>query len=264
MPTAKKTAGPAGKGQAMVKWDEKFAALAKKSTKIADNFAGGGNFVKLQGGQLQYQGAVVPGNEMDVVVIDHILLNLFYEGRFDSDNPTSPVCFAFGEDAKEMRPHEKSLKPQDDGNGCSECPNNEWGSADTGRGKACKNSARLALISRGDLEDVANAEVAYLQLPVTSTKLWAGHVRSVDETFKRPPLGVITNVKVVPDKDTQFKVQFKTVELIEDSDVIAALFERYEKVTKEIDFPYVTIEGAEQKQAAPKNRKFSAAGKGKR
>src|ERR1039458_338531 len=157
----------------MVKWDEKFAAMAKKSSKIVSSIGGDSNFIKLQSGVLQYQGAAIPGNTMDVVVIDHVLLNMLYVGKFDSANPTSPVCFAFGEVASEMTPHEDSHTPQNNNEGCATCEHNEFGSADTGRGKACKNSVRLALISINDLEDVAGAEVAYMHVPVTSVKLWA-------------------------------------------------------------------------------------------
>lgn len=254
---ATKKATPA-KGTAMVKWDEKFATLAKKSAKIVSSIGGDSNFIKLQSGVLQYQGAAIPGNTMDVVVIDYILLNMLYEGAFDPNNPTSPICFAFGEDADEMTPHENSHKPQNNNEGCPTCKHNEFGSAETGRGKRCKNSVRLALISINDLEDVAGAEVAYMHVPVTSVKLWAGHVRNIDDVHHRPPLGVVTRMTVVPDKDTQFKVTFELVDLIEDNDQIAALFERYEVINKTLQFPFVYIEPTAKQPPASKNRKFAA------
>jgi hypothetical protein len=248
----------------MVKWDEKFATMAKKSSKIVSSIGGDSNFIKLQSGVLQYQGAAIPGNTMDVVVIDHVLLNMLYVGKFDASNPTSPVCFAFGEVASEMTPHEDSHDPQNNNEGCATCEHNEFGSADTGRGKACKNSVRLALISINDLEDVAGAEVAYMHVPVTSVKLWAGHVRNVDDVHHRPPLGVVTRMTVVPDKDTQFKVQFELVSLIEDNEQITALFAKYEEVNKAIQFPFVYIEAAAKPVASSKNRKFAAPAAGQK
>lgn len=251
------------KATSLVKWDEKFAALAKKSTAIVASIASGGNFIKLQGGQMSYQGAAVPGNSLEAVVIDHVLLNAFYEGKFDPDNPTSPVCFAFGEDADEMAPHADSPKKQDDDEGCAPCPQNEWASADTGKGKACKNMVRLCLISANDLEDVAKAEEAYLHVPVMSVAEWAGHVKLADETHHRPPLGVITRIYVVPDKKSQFKVKFELLSIIEDNDQIAALFEKYERLHPKIQFPFVQIEAAAKPVKAPKtNAKF--AGKAKK
>lgn len=250
-----KKAAPGKGGQSLVKWDAKFAELAKRSTKIASNLGTTSNMIKLSSGVLQYQGAPVPDNNMDVVVVDHVLLNMFYEDDYDSDNPATPVCFAFGEVAKDMHPHEDSPKPQDSGEGCKDCPQNEWGTAKRGKGKACKNSVRLALISSGDLGEIANAEVAFMHVPVTSTKLWGAYVKNLDETHHRPPLGAIVNISVVPDKDTQFKVVFKLVQLVEDGEQIGALFELYEKVNKDIVFPFTPIEA--KPAAAPKNRKFS-------
>jgi len=254
-----------GKGTSMVKWDEKFAAMAKKSAKIVSGIGGDSNFIKLQGGQLQYQGAAVPGNSMDVVIIDHVLVNMLYKDKFDSNNPTSPICFAFGETVEEMVPPKEAHEPQNDGEGCATCPNNEWGTADTGRGKRCKNSVRLAMISIEDLKDIPEAEVAFMHVPVTSVKLWAGYVRMLDDTHHRPSLGVVTRITVVPDKDTQFKVKFDFVELTEDNEQIAALFAKYEQVNQTIRFPFVFVESENKPVASGKARKFAAlAGKGRK
>jgi hypothetical protein len=229
--------------QALVRWDEQLAKLATIATETEAS-VGGGAFIQTAGGILKYKGAEVPGNEMNVVVLDHILENAFYAGAFDPGNPQSPVCFAFGRAEDDMRPHEKATQPQNET--CAGCPQNEWGSADVGRGKACKNIRRLAVISEGDLEDIANAEVAFVKPAVTSIKGWAGYVRKVAEQYQRPPLGVITNIKLVPDAQTQFKMVFSTVSLIEDSAQLEALIEKNQTVSKEIDFPYQFIEPAPQ------------------
>lgn len=237
-----------GTGTAITKWDAKMAELAARATKVVKDVGAGGNVIGTAGGQLKYKGAVIPGNKLNCVVLAHVLCNTDYDGPFDSDNPSSPRCFAFGADKNEMTPHEDSAEKQSDA--CVGCPQNEWGSADVGKGKHCANKVRLGLISDGDLEeDIAAAEVAYIHIPVTSVTYWAGFVRQIADTLNRPPYGVICELSLIPSKN-QFDMQFKPISEIEDGDIMGALIEKAERVEKDIEFPYVAIE----KPAAPARR----------
>jgi hypothetical protein len=222
-------------GTAVAKWDEELAALAQKAKGLEDS-VGGGNFISTRSGRLSYNGAEIPGNAMNVIIVDHILENHYYEGRFDPDTPQSPVCFAFGEDEDDMVPHDKSVTPQC--GDCKSCPMNEFGSADTGKGKACKNIRRLAVIAEDGMDDIEGATLAFFKVPVTSVKAWAGFVRQVADTLGRPPLGVITEISVVPDAKSQFKVNFKVVEKIEDGDVLQALLAKRAQAATELVVPY--------------------------
>lgn len=232
--TAKTTAKKAT-GTAVAKWDEELASLAQRAKGLEDSVSGG-NFISTKGGRLQYQGAEIPGNTMNVIIVEHILENHMYEGRFDPDTPQSPICFAFGEDEDEMSPHEKAESPQHET--CKGCPFNEFGTADTGKGKACKNIRRLALIPEDGMEDIEAAELAMIKVPVTSVKGWAGYVRQLADSMGRPPLGVITELSLVPDPKSQFKMQFKCVEKIEDGDVIQALIAKREQANTDLRIPY--------------------------
>jgi hypothetical protein len=73
---------------------------------------------------------------------------------------------------------------------------------------------------------VAAAEVAALRPPVTSIKNYSNYVQTIAATLKRPPLAVVTEIAVVPDAKTQFKVTFGMVKAIEDQAVIQALIKR--------------------------------------
>jgi hypothetical protein len=239
---------------AITKWDEQLAKMAQDSAKVVEGLAGGGSFIKTRGG-LFYKDMPIPDNKMRVVVVDHVLINSFYEGKFDPEDPTIPICYAFGTNAHLMEPHSDSEKPQS--KQCDGCPQNEWGTADVGRGKACKNGVRLALMVEGDLDDVATAEIAYLQLPPTSGKPWAGYVRQIAEVQHRPPLGVITEIQWLADPKTQFKIVPRYIENIEDMEILGALIEKNKKVSKEIQFPYVQIaETAKPKQQRQGRRKY--------
>lgn len=251
---------PAAKKNSLTKWDAELANLAAAAVRTEEHVGAGSNAIKLAGGRMTFKGAEVPGNKMNVVIVDHCLENAFYKGKYDPSNPTTPVCYAFGRENKGMAPHADSPEPQS--KECNGCPNNEYGSADTGKGKACKNIHRLAIITQGDLDDVEAAEVAFLKPPPTSGKAWAGYVRQLAEVLKRPPLGVITEISVIPDAKSQFICQFKLIEKIDDSEVLGAVIDKNKDVARTLMSPYIQIEAAPPTaRRAKANAKF--AGKGR-
>jgi hypothetical protein len=230
---------------AVNKWDAQLAELGAAASATEDSASSGGSFIGTKGGRLSYKGGEVPGNKMNVIVIDHILENAYYQGSYQKDNPLPPVCFAFGRDAKDMKPHELSAEPQCET--CKDCEWNKFGSADTGRGKACKNIRRLALITEDGLDNVLSAEVVYLKTPVTSGKAWTGYVKQLNDVFKKPPLAFVTEVASVP-KDENFEFLFKNLSEVTDGPTIGELLQKYETVKEDIFFPY---QPAEEAPAAP-------------
>lgn len=248
MAAAKKAAKAAKKspGKSLVAWEERLANEAQIAVKTEESVGGGGRFISTKGGRLTYEGAEIPGNKMNVVVVDHIIEYVYYGDRYDSENPQSPLAFAFGRDEDDMRWHDNSI-PEYAGELCKDSDILEWGSADTGKGKAAKQMRRLAVIPEDQLDNIEEADVAYIKVPVTSVKGWAGYVRQIGGTLSRPPLGVITEISLVPDSKTQFKMQFKLVETIDDADTFEALFAKKDVVATEIDFPYAPYD-AEQEE----------------
>lgn len=248
---------------ALTKWDEELAKEAEIAAG-AEASAGGGQFFSTRGGQLSWQDAPLPNNEMAVVILDAIFENVFYEGRYDPDAPQAPTCFAFAREEADLAPHKVVL---DAGqaqslDGCKDCEHNEWGSADTGRGKACRNTRRLAMVPAGqfnrngdfelfdDEDHYATTAIGFMKLPVTSIKGYANFVKQVAGALKRPPFGIITRVAVVPDAKTQFKVVFEALEKVPD-ELMGAIMKRREEVMATIDFPY-QLDNEEEK--APKSR----------
>ena len=78
-------------------------------------------------------------------------------------------------------------------------------------------------------ESVAKAEVAALRPPVTSLKNYANYVQTLAASMKRPPIAVISEIAVVPDAKTQFKVNFNMVKPIAEPAVVKALMQRAEQ-----------------------------------
>lgn len=125
--------------------------------------------------------------ELDLVVVDFISANLFYEGTYDPNNITPPACFAIGDNPRELVPSDNSPVRQNDT--CKGCPMNEFGSA--GNGKACKNTRVLAVLPPDADEDTP---MWLLKVSPTALKAWDGFVMSVQRTFQMPPIAVVTKV----------------------------------------------------------------------
>lgn len=247
---AKKKDALAVKGNsAIMNWDDE---LMKEAQEASAKEKAPGSFISFKAGQISLGGAAVPGNKVEVIVVDNIFENVYYAGKYDPDEPKPPTCYAFGRDEEELSPHDKSHEKQHDQ--CKGCPLNEYGSADQGKGKACKNTRRLAIISTNGLDAaaIADAEVYYAKLPVTSTKNWAFYVKGVAANYNRPPWAMKTEMSTQPDPKSQFKVVFRPTDPV-DNKVLGALKTKREEVMQAIEFPYGDM--PEEKQEQPKGKK---------
>lgn len=252
--------------KALAKWDEELAKQAEISAKMEAN-AGGGQFFSTKGGILSWQDMPFPNNQAAVIILDSIIENVFYEGAYDPDNPTSPTCYAYGRDDKAMKPFKDVV---DAGNAqhnhCAGCPNNDFGTAPVGKGKACKNTRRLAMIPAGDFsqsgklqlinddEHFKKTPVGYMKLPVTSVRGYAGFVKQVAGALRRPPHGIVTKVRVQPDPKNQYVVIFEAIQNVPD-DIMGIIMERHEEASRVIEFPYPPME----ERPAPRGKQAARA-----
>jgi len=133
-------------------------------------------------------------NELEVVIVDFIATNNFYEGAYDKDNIQPPACFAIGQVISQMVPSDNSPVKQSDA--CATCPMNQFGSS--GNGKACKNMRRLAVLP---LDADADTPLFVLDVSPTGLKSFDGYVKSVAAKFGVLPVGVVTTITMDPNVD---------------------------------------------------------------
>lgn len=234
---------------AVANWEEELKKLAVKTAEVEKP---SGTWVSFKGGVMKINDIAVKDNKLECVVIDAVFENQLYKNRYDPNKPETPICYALGESEEGMKPHEKSPEPQAES--CDICPNNAWGSdPQGGKGKACKNVRRLALISAADLGNLAKAEVAMAKLPVTSVKNWSTYASQIANILHLPPLAVVTEISEVPDAKTQFQVNFELVRKIEVSEQIQALLNKRKDIHNLIYAPYEQIT---QDTAPAQPRKF--------
>jgi hypothetical protein len=225
-----------------------------------------GQFFSLKSGVLAFNDAPLPGNEMGVIILDGVLENVFYEGAYDPDTPQGPTCFAFGRDEKTIEPHKIVIEngtSQAGASGlCAGCEMNEWGSAETGKGKACRNVRRLAMIPAGTMENgrfkaftedehFETTGIGYLKIPVMSVKGYAAFVKQVSGALNRPPFAIFTKVKVVPDAKSQFRVTFEPISQVPD-ELMDIILRRHDEAKAAIEFPYTPYDAESAPPPPPK------------
>lgn len=238
--------------QELVNYDEILAQLAKKATKTEKPST---SSIGVRAGVLSYNGQPVAGNKLDCIIIASTHANLYYEDAFNPNDIKNPVCYAYSEDPDEveMVPHPKASKPQSDK--CSTCPMNQWSSDPKGgRGKACKNTRRLAIIpANTTAEEVPTAELASLALPVMSVNNYSTYVNKLATLFNRPPLAMITTIGTQPDQKSQFKITFDDKGPV-DVSLLKPIIDRQAAALKMLEREYDANVEAKEEETKPKGK----------
>ena len=236
MTTASKPAPAPAAGTSIVAWKDRVSALAKEVASTEKPTGGG--YVSFRGGRLAIGDNYVPGDKIECVILDYVWEYTFFPNAYDATKSVSPVCYAYGRKEDEMTV--AGEEPQSDS--CAGCSRNEWGSdLKGGRGKACKNSRKLAILHADSLKgNIASAEVVFARLPVTSVKNFSKFATDVANVLHVPPFGVVCELSVTPNPTSQFQVNFRVVEKIENDAVMQALYERHVTMDKLLRAPYPT------------------------
>jgi hypothetical protein len=235
-------------GTAIVSWRDKMALVAAQA---AQSEAPKGGFLSFKGGRMSYNDEQIPGDKMNVIIIDFLLENAWYKEKFNPNKLAVPACYALGRNEEEMVPHEECEEPQNPQcgipgqEGC--CPFNEWASdPDGGRGKACKNSRRIAVIPADTLlhgsDAIRKVTPVMCKLPVTSLKNFSAHINKIVKVLGTAPMGVISELSVHPHPANQFEVVWKIMDQIANDELLSALMAKHEQIKGLMWSPYPKLE----------------------
>lgn len=178
-------------------WKKELAEAAREEDARVP--VGSGNKISLRkNGQFRHQGADI-GEELVVVVLDHVLTKTWYDRDFDEDNPSPPACYAVSVTGKDMAPVDQSPRKQNEI--CDKCWANEWKSDKRGRAKACKDRHVLAVVMAEDLDE-DKFDVSFITVPVTSGAAWRKHVKALTGS-ELPSWAVYTRITMDPDAENQ-------------------------------------------------------------
>jgi hypothetical protein len=129
------------------------------------------------GGRMTYNGK--ESTEADVIILASILERTYYPGTYNPDVVVPPACYAFvGARDGAGKPHEGAMEPQSDA--CSTCPKNQFGSAPVGKGKACKERVKVALVPAStDVDSIPTVQLVTARASATSTKAFTTYTSAV-------------------------------------------------------------------------------------
>ena len=220
-------------GTDVVDYEAQMAAEAKAVAKTervsADRFT-------LQSGILSYMGNPIPDNKMNCIIVSALGENIHYAGDWDPDLIVPPTCYGLGAPGEPMFPHPDIEEPINAD--CKSCPYMKFKSAPNKKGKWCKEKRRLAIIPFAEsAEELGSGEMAMMTIPVMSVKNWSVYVNLISAKFNRPSWGMVTEVKVVPDPKSQFRVLFTEVAPLP-SDHLGAVHGRLEAAVTMLETPY--------------------------
>ncbi len=254
MATAKKTASKApkgsGKSTALVPWTEKFGQYARQSTEQVKDIGGSGIGVSFGHNDITVAGKSV-GKSFEVIILGSTPHNRYFKSQYNKDDRQPPDCYAFapldpehpgltmpGSDP-EMAPHPMVLHKESDK--CASCPQNVFGTARNGNGKACGNTLRLGLLLAKDVDDAdgaKSAELATAGVSPTNLKNYKKYIDTLADDHGRPPWSVVTEITSHDDKATQIRLEFRLVDEINDDGILVELERRFLKIQDELQKPY--------------------------
>ena len=191
-----------------------------------------GSFISFKNARLKVDGQEVPNNKADVRILAVVGERSWYGEEYDADKAQVPSCYALNSDS----PHDEAMDPQS--SACATCEKNKWGSAPKGRGKACREGARVIVVPAGTALEIAPMSSA--KIPVTSlTAIQSFTSRCIQagKLFGE----CITTMSVVEDKKSFFKVHFDIKEVTNNMD-LPLLMRKQAEATELAMTPYPNLE----------------------
>lgn len=163
--------------------------------------------ISLKGKKFTLPGGSSSEGPLTCIVVDFAWMNALYEGVYNAQNFKPPVCTSIHKQLKAMVPDPKGPKPQKTTT-CEACPMNQWGSDPKGgKGKACKNTARLMVVpSKPNIE----MQPWVLDVPPTSMTAFNNYINLLTANGVIPAQ-VLTEMSFDPSVDYP-KVNFRMLE----------------------------------------------------
>lgn len=211
---------------------ERLALQLARQQEAANALKSGGSYISFKNAILKVDGQPIPANMVEVRVLAAIGERTYYQDDFDADTIQVPDCYALDDD----HPHPEARNPQSDA--CGDCPMNKWGTGKRGRGKACREGARLIVVPAN--VPLLNAPMYTAKIPVTSLNTVTMFTARCSQAGKLAG-EFVTQLSVAEDKKSFFKVSLAIKEHTADIDMthlLAKQDQAYELAMQ----PYPNIE----------------------
>jgi hypothetical protein len=202
---------------------------------------------------------------------------MFYPGVYDPNNTAAPACHAIGAEKGAMRASPKSvtipINPNGETGDCLTCPMNQFRSAATGGGKACKNLRRLMMVEVGTFDRDGNfqmfdetklkyEELKMIRTTVTSEKLLTAYIHQIAKMANPKPLDcMVTQIRLVDPPEGQrqpFDMEFKPLMQL-NFQLYTLLQEKKEKAQRLVEFEFEAKPQEEEFETSTKPKRYEVA-----
>jgi hypothetical protein len=244
---------------AVISMDDNLRHQIANQQKMLSKISTNAKFISFKGGQISIDNKLVPGAKTEVIVLAFMGERTYYPGAFDPDTKQAPICYSYFDAAEDQPqlPHKEAAEKQ--AVSCDECQWNKFNTATVGKGKACRESIRLALMPA--VKDLSKGQVWHARVPITSVpafKTFAGDVLGAG----KPVWAVVVELSVIPDAKTFFKIQWDIKRGITQAEAEVVMVKAV-AASAEIAFTYPSPEAEEAPAKPVKGSKAAAKGKAK-
>lgn len=153
-----------------------------------------GNKIKIKTNKtFNYPDGRIEQGPINLVIVDFINRQIFYEDGYVEGEVSSPTCWAINKIIKDLKPSTKA--PNSEGTDCASCPMNVWGT--DGKGKACKMNRKLVVVD----QNAEEPELMTLEVNKKSADNYDNYVNSINAKYELPPVAVITQLEFSETED---------------------------------------------------------------
>lgn len=140
-----------------------------------------GQKIKITAGRWALPNGKTSIEPLRVIVLGWRWINRYYPGVFDAGDIQSPACWSVGTEPDAMTPTGGEDQQHTD---CTSCPMNKFGS--NGKGKACRNGARVAMVA-ADLK----SDIVYFDIAPTTIKSFSETINKLSSTGTHPLQAIV-------------------------------------------------------------------------
>lgn len=224
------------------------AAAERGRAEVAKAPSASANSLSFRNGVIRYQDREI-GQSMKVIVLAPQFERVYYSQPWSADNVEPPDCYSFDGTA----PHADSANPQ--AKSCAECPMSQWESAQNGKGKACKEGLRAALLPGDKLapDQLRAAPIVMAKFSVLNSKSVRSYLEMLYETAGHPAR-VVSVLKCKPDSKMQYAIDFEMGDTIGDDnpEALSAVASRIDEAGKLLTQPYPKPDASAPRKGATK------------
>lgn len=153
-------------GTAVATLSERMGAHAKRQREQLAKMPSGAQSISFKGATMTLDGVNL-GRELPVIVLATQFERTYYAGEYNADSKSTPSCYS-RESGTNASPDKDAPFPQSDH--CSDCSLNAFGSAPQGRGKACKEGLKMAVVHADQAEGPARPPVVTVRFSPLNSK----------------------------------------------------------------------------------------------